>query len=59
MPKETLVRIRFVVLAVAVALAAGMGFARADGSGGHNFSSTLAAQDANVAKYRRAVARRP
>ena len=33
--------------------------ARADGSGGHNFSSTLAAQDANVAKYRRAVARRP
>jgi methanol metabolism-related c-type cytochrome len=32
-PKEVLVRISFVVLAVAVALAAGSGFARADGSG--------------------------
>jgi methanol metabolism-related c-type cytochrome len=32
-PKETLVRICFVVLAVAVALAAGSGLARADGAG--------------------------
>jgi UPF0755 protein len=32
--------------------------ARADGSGGHNFSATLAAQEANVVKYRRAIARR-
>ena len=32
--------------------------ARADGSGGHNFSASLAAQEANVAKYRRATARR-
>jgi UPF0755 protein len=31
--------------------------ARADGSGGHNFSATLAAQEANVVKYRRAIAR--
>ncbi|HLY16077.1 MAG TPA: endolytic transglycosylase MltG [Bryobacteraceae bacterium] len=31
--------------------------ARADGSGGHNFSSSLAAQDANVARYRRNIAR--
>jgi UPF0755 protein len=29
--------------------------ARADGSGGHNFSADLAAQAANVAKYRRAT----
>ena len=33
MPKEVLVKISSVVLAVAVALAAGMSFARADGSG--------------------------
>jgi len=33
--------------------------ARADGSGGHYFSATLAAQSANVAKYRRAIAPRP
>jgi len=33
--------------------------ARADGSGGHNFSATLAAQQANIVKYRRATARRP
>jgi UPF0755 protein len=33
--------------------------ARADGSGGHNFSATLAAQEANIVKYRRAIARRP
>jgi len=33
--------------------------ARADGSGGHNFSATLAAQEANIVKYRRATARRP
>jgi UPF0755 protein len=33
--------------------------ARADGSGGHNFSNSLAAQAANVVKYRRATARRP
>jgi UPF0755 protein len=33
--------------------------ARADGSGGHNFSADLAAQQANVVKYRRATARRP
>ena len=32
--------------------------ARADGSGGHNFSATLAAQQANVVKYRRATANR-
>ena len=32
--------------------------ARADGSGGHNFSASLAAQQANVVKYRRALARR-
>jgi UPF0755 protein len=32
--------------------------ARADGSGGHSFSATLAAQEANVVKYRRAIARR-
>ena len=32
--------------------------ARADGSGGHNFSASLAAQQANVVKYRRAIARR-
>jgi UPF0755 protein len=31
--------------------------ARADGSGGHNFASTLAAQGANIVKYRRALAR--
>jgi UPF0755 protein len=30
--------------------------ARADGSGGHNFAATLAAQDANIAKYRHAIA---
>jgi UPF0755 protein len=33
--------------------------ARADGSGGHNFSSNLAAHEANVAQYRRATAQRP
>jgi UPF0755 protein len=33
--------------------------ARADGSGGHNFSASLAAQAANVVKYRRNAARRP
>jgi len=33
--------------------------ARADGSGGHNFSVDLAAQEANIVKYRRATARRP
>lgn len=33
--------------------------ARADGSGGHNFSASLAAQEANVVKYRRAAARHP
>ena len=33
--------------------------ARADGSGGHNFSTDLAAQEANIAKYRRALARHP
>jgi UPF0755 protein len=33
--------------------------ARADGSGGHNFSANLAAQEANIVKYRRAIARRP
>jgi UPF0755 protein len=33
--------------------------ARADGSGGHNFSASLAAQAANVVKYRRATASRP
>jgi UPF0755 protein len=33
--------------------------ARADGSGGHNFSSSLADQAANVVKYRRATAKRP
>ena len=33
--------------------------ARADGSGGHNFSANLAAHEANVVKYRRATARRP
>lgn len=32
--------------------------ARADGSGGHNFSATLAAHEANIVKYRRATARR-
>ena len=32
--------------------------ARADGSGGHNFSDTLAGQEANIVKYRRATARR-
>ena len=32
--------------------------ARADGSGGHNFSRDLATQDANVAKYRKAIAKR-
>ncbi len=31
--------------------------ARADGSGGHNFASTLAAQSANIVKYRRALGR--
>jgi UPF0755 protein len=33
--------------------------ARADGSGGHNFSANLAAHQANVVQYRRATARRP
>jgi UPF0755 protein len=33
--------------------------ARADGSGGHNFSSTLTAHETNVSSYRRAVAHRP
>jgi UPF0755 protein len=33
--------------------------ARADGSGGHNFSSDLAAQEVNIGKYRKAVASRP
>ena len=33
--------------------------ARADGSGGHNFSANLAAHQANVVKYRRATTRRP
>jgi UPF0755 protein len=33
--------------------------ARADGSGGHNFSANLAAQEANIVKYRRTIARRP
>jgi UPF0755 protein len=33
--------------------------ARADGSGGHNFSKDLATQEANIVKYRRAIARRP
>jgi UPF0755 protein len=33
--------------------------ARADGSGGHNFSRDLAAHDVNIAKYRRAAGRRP
>jgi UPF0755 protein len=33
--------------------------ARADGSGGHNFASDLASQEANIAKYRKALARRP
>ena len=32
--------------------------ARADGSGGHNFSASLADQEANIVKYRRATARR-
>jgi cell division protein YceG involved in septum cleavage len=32
--------------------------ARADGSGGHNFSANLAAQEANVVKYRRATGKR-
>jgi UPF0755 protein len=32
--------------------------ARADGSGGHNFSADLAGQEANIVKYRRATARR-
>ncbi len=32
--------------------------ARADGSGGHNFSADLVAQQANVMKYRRATAQR-
>ena len=32
--------------------------ARADGSGGHNFSANLVAQEANIVKYRRATARR-
>jgi len=32
--------------------------ARADGSGGHYFSSSLAAQEANIARYRRAARRR-
>lgn len=33
--------------------------ARADGSGGHNFSSNLVAHEANIAKYRKALAHRP
>jgi UPF0755 protein len=33
--------------------------ARADGSGGHNFSADLAAHEANVVKYRHAAGRRP
>ena len=33
--------------------------ARADGSGGHNFSANLAAHEANIVKYRRATAQRP
>jgi UPF0755 protein len=33
--------------------------ARADGSGGHNFSADLVDQQANVVKYRKATARRP
>jgi len=33
--------------------------ARADGSGGHNFSASLAAHEANVVKFRRATAKRP
>jgi UPF0755 protein len=33
--------------------------ARADGSGGHNFSANLAAHEANVVKYRRATGRVP
>ncbi|HXM40386.1 MAG TPA: endolytic transglycosylase MltG [Bryobacteraceae bacterium] len=33
--------------------------ARADGSGGHNFSANLAAHAANVVKYRRNTAQRP
>jgi peptidoglycan lytic transglycosylase G len=33
--------------------------ARADGSGGHNFSANLVAHEANIVKYRRAIARRP
>ena len=32
--------------------------ARADGSGGHNFSANLAAHEANVVQYRRATADR-
>jgi UPF0755 protein len=32
--------------------------ARADGSGGHNFSANLAGQEANVVKYRRATGKR-
>ena len=32
--------------------------ARADGSGGHNFSSTLSAHETNVSSYRRAIAHR-
>jgi UPF0755 protein len=32
--------------------------ARADGSGGHNFSVNLAGQEANVVKYRRATGKR-
>jgi UPF0755 protein len=31
--------------------------ARADGSGGHNFADTLAAQSANIVKYRKALGR--
>ena len=33
--------------------------ARADGTGGHNFSASLADQEANIVKYRHAVGRRP
>jgi UPF0755 protein len=33
--------------------------ARADGSGGHNFSKDLATQEANIVRYRRALARHP